>query len=1144
MHPDDAAPRVGRSGLRVGLGYLLAVVLTAAAVGVRYLMGIGDGTGSQTLPAYALVVLVSAYVGGLGPGLFATVFSLAAATYLTIAPLYTFEVADPTHLIALSYSAVLGVAASLGLDALHRARLRAEVVAHQNAVTLGSIADAVVTADVEGRVTFLNAAAERLTGWRSSAAVGRALGEVVRLLDVNTRQPLPDRLVLVRESGESVMLDGAALLVSREGIEFPIADSAAPVRDAQGRMVGMVLVLRSAAAALAAEEEARERMRLQAELRTIGELVEGGVFTYRIPPGSGVPVHYMAPGLRALFGATESDDFSDPERMMRQLPPEDQAMLRERIRESIEEERPGRATYRVIRPDGSVRWVESVANPVRDPDGSVSLYGFAMDITERQRTAEELRSARETLSLLIAQAPIAIAMFDRDMHYLAASHRYLDAFARGNTDVVGRGHYDLLPDMPERWRALHQEVLRGEVRKNDHDVWVQGDGTERHLRWAMHPWQRSDGSIGGLILYAEDITASAEAVRAVAASERRYRDLVTMSPEAIYLIRDGIVTFANEAGLALLGATAPSGVVGHRALAFLPEEEQPDVLAGYEAIAQGRQIPARRRRFLRVDGSTIIADTMARLYTDADGPVAQVLARDVTDVMRQEEALRESTARFRQLTESMREAFWLSDLTRTRMRYLSPAGPVMFGRTVDAFLGALGAWRAMTHVEDRDRVDAELQKVAGGARAEIEYRIVRPDGRIHWVRDHVSPVREPGGSVIGLAGVAEDVTERRALESQLLQSRKLESIGELAAGVAHDFNNWITVIQMTTELLERALPPGASAAGPLVQEIRHAGDRAAGITRQLLAFSRQQQVQPRVLDLNAVVLENETMLRRLCGDDVALLVVRGAIGAVRADPVALSQVLLNLTVNAREAMPKGGTITVETREDSAEAMQHRTAGRWMHGPAVCLVVADDGEGMAPEVLARIFEPFFTTRGRGRGSGLGLSVVHGIVEQCGGEVLVDSQPGAGTTFTLAFPRSSEPVVVPKPASGSTAGGTESILVVEDDAPVRRTTVRALRLAGYEVREAANADDALALFERGAAPCRLLLVDIVLPEVSGPELARRLGARYPDMRVLFTSGHVDDARLRGLTIPVGAAFLPKPFSIATLLAKVRETIDRAR
>jgi len=424
---------------------------------------------------------------------------------------------------------------------------------------------------------------------------------------------------------------------------------------------------------------------------------------------------------------------------------------------------------------------------------------------------------------------------------------------------------------------------------------------------------------------------------------------------------------------------------------------------------------------------------------------------------------------------------------------------------------------------------------------EVEATWKRKDGRRLTVQLSVRAVRDGSGDVEYYETFVRDVTEQRRLEGQLLQAQKMEAVGRLAGGVAHDFNNLLTVILSYSDLLLEDLPPEIPDRAD-VAEIRKAAVAASSLTRQLLAFSRQQVLEPRVLDVNTVVASTEKLLTRLLGEDVSLTTtLAAALGAVKVDPGQLEQIIMNLAVNARDAMPRGGRLSIETANvemDESYVHGHPLA---RPGHYVMLAVSDTGTGMDAATQARIFEPFFTTKEAGKGTGLGLATVYGIVRQSSGFIWVYSEPGHGTSFKIYLPRVDEPVSPAGAPAPQVVGGSETVLVVEDVAAVRAVTRQMLERQGYCVLEAANGATALSLARQHQSAIHLLVTDVVMPEVSGRELADQLVQLRPDMKVLFMSGYTDDAVVRHGILQEGIAYLQKPFTPDTLARKVRAVLD---
>ncbi len=523
-------------------------------------------------------------------------------------------------------------------------------------------------------------------------------------------------------------------------------------------------------------------------------------------------------------------------------------------------------------------------------------------------------------------------------------------------------------------------------------------------------------------------------------------------------------------------------------------------------------------------------------------------------LVREQEALRASEERFRQLAENIDEVFWMSDIGFSGVLYVSPAYARVWGRSPASLYADPRSWMDAVHAEDRPAVERWMIESRSLGPSQVEYRIYRPDRTVRWIRDRASPVRNAQGVVYRVVGVAEDITERRRLEERFLHAQKMEAVGQLSGGVAHDFNNLLTVIQCHLGLIESGEPLAPETAESF-REITQAATRAAHLTRQLLAFSRRQVLQSRDLDLTAVVANITKMLQRIVGEDVALEFTATSEPVwVHADSGMIEQILMNLTVNARDAMPGGGRLRIGvTIASAAELAAARTktasTGSAEEGPAPAeayarLAVADSGTGIAPEVIGRIFEPFFTTKGVGQGTGLGLATVYGITRQHGGTVTVASLPGEGATFEVFLPliRPPAPEASSPLAEQPARGGSERILLVEDDPSVADLLQLALGQAGYAVTAADSGPAALALWPAIRDQVDLLLTDLVMPDgCTGRDLARRLRADRPTLPVLFISGY--SAELAGLELgdPAVLNFLPKPFTIAELKTALRRILD---
>jgi two-component system, cell cycle sensor histidine kinase and response regulator CckA len=502
--------------------------------------------------------------------------------------------------------------------------------------------------------------------------------------------------------------------------------------------------------------------------------------------------------------------------------------------------------------------------------------------------------------------------------------------------------------------------------------------------------------------------------------------------------------------------------------------------------------------------------------------------------------LQQTEGRMRFALDASRVGVWEADLHTGNVVWseilesLHGLEPGEFGGTFDAFL-------AQVHPDDRQHVRETVQQTSGTHDSNILYRCVWRDGSTHWISGRGRTFFDADGRPVRAAGIGLDVTERRALEEQYRQAQKMEAVGLLAGGVAHDFNNLLTAIQGYCALLAESIGENSAHQADL-REIREAADRATSLTRQLLAFSRRQTLEPRVLDLQVSVDALAPMLRRLIGEDVEILIRGVSQGRVRADPGQVEQVILNLALNARDAMPTGGRLALDISDaviDEAYVMRHPDA---TPGPYVTLSVTDNGIGMDASTAARVFEPFFTTKAQGRGTGLGLSTVYGIVKQSGGHISLQSELGTGTTFRVYLPRVDDPVdTIARPQMPAVVHGAETVLVAEDEAGVRRLVQRVLEQHGYRVLAVSTPHDAIEMARGFANPIHLLLSDVVLPHMSGRALAEHIRDIRTDIRVLYTSGYTDNTISQLGVLEPGTPFIQKPFTPDALVRKVREVLD---
>jgi two-component system, cell cycle sensor histidine kinase and response regulator CckA len=641
------------------------------------------------------------------------------------------------------------------------------------------------------------------------------------------------------------------------------------------------------------------------------------------------------------------------------------------------------------------------------------------------------------------------------------------------------------------------------------------------------------------------IVEQKRAEQALHESEVRYRRIVETAYEGVWALDGGAVTtYVNRRMAEMLGYSTAQ-MLGRSMFDFMEEAQRAAARGSFQRQRAG---VAEQHEFCfsRKDGSPLwtLCSTSPIWSEDERFLGALAMITDITERKQAEDALRRSEERLRIASESVSDLIYEWDLATNDLQWFGNIDQQL-GYSPREFPRTIAAWKAMIHPEDRDRVTAAITRHLATRHPFCEeYRVLGKDGVYRYWTDRGTAIWDGQGRPRRLIGVCTDVSDRMLLEERLRQSQKMEAVGRLAGGVAHDFNNMLAVINGYTELLLNRLPAGDASRASL-EEVRKAGERAAGLTRQLLAFSRKQVLSPQVLDLNEVVTGIHRMLRRLIGEDIELVTVpEAALGQVRADPGQIEQVLMNLIVNARDAMPQGGRLTVRTQNVILDELLSRVSPELSPGPYVLLSVSDTGVGMDRETQSHIFEPFFTTKEVGKGTGLGLATVYGIVQQSGGHIRVLSEPGEGATFEIYLPRVDD-VLSPRcePELGNAPPAPrETVLLVEDEPMVREFVRDVLRMNGYTVLEASEGEEAVRIFHAHRGSIDLLLSDVVMPRMSGREVAERLTAFRPGLKVLFMTGYTDDAVVRHGIQGGETALIQKPFTPLSLGRKIREVLEK--
>ncbi len=839
--------------------------------------------------------------------------------------------------------------------------------------------------------------------------------------------------------------------------------------------------------------------------------------------------------LDEMRGRTGSEILSDEDHI--QARANDEAVLASNLPMQFEERSPTGGEDRL--------WHVSKF-PFSDGVGRRFVGGVAVDITDRKRAEEALRESEDQYRDLMEHSHVLVCVHDLNGKILAVNSAVERSLGYDRKILLGQDIRDvqdiLAPESRSRFGRYIETLKREGVASGTLAVRTLA-GETRY--WDYRNTVRRDGVVTPVVRgIAWDVTDRIAAETALTETRQFSEAIISSAGEGIIVHGMDLRYLLWNPFMEELTGLLREDVIGRD-----PRDLFPELMAGglwdlLQKALQGEKTSARDFEFSvpSRNKSGWVSATFSP-HRSPDGEIVGVIGivEDASARKASEETLRESRESLERAQEVGQIGSWTSGVGKDDSLVWSRESCRIFGVDPDRFDGRLATFLERVHPEDLDALQSAVQQaIEKDHTYSIEHRIVRPDGTSRWVYERADVVRSAEGTPLRIVGIVQDITDRRRLEEQFLQAQKMEAIGRLAGGIAHDFNNLLTAILGYTDLLLSQV--GEDSMRGDLEEIQKAGERAASLTKQLLAFSRRQMLEPKIVDVNGIIANLEKMLRRVIGEDVELVTsLASDLDVVRADPGQLEQVLLNLALNSRDAMPSGGTITITT--SGFEVHSALELGNYAVAPGryVLIEVRDTGTGMDSATLARVFEPFFTTKEQGKGTGLGLATAYGIVKQSGGYIVCESEAGHGTSFRVFLPRSLEATSVleapPRREARHGLRGSETVLLVEDEEGVRRLSRKLLEAHGYHVLEASAGAEAVKLAEEYPGPIHLILTDMVMPGLDGPEVAARVGALRPGIKILYMSGYSDAAPER---LGAEAHLLPKPFTPDALARRVRELL----
>lgn len=1027
---------------------------------------------------------------------------------------------------------------------------------------LDSTGEAIVGVDLEGRCTFSNPACAAALGLGGPGDLaGRDIHEVLHRPDTGSAQCSAQPCPLDSLAGRREVLKLKEIHLAREdGTSFIAELSAYPIRRGDA-FQGSVVIFEDRTERVEMEEALRRREEL---FRAITEnssditLILNRAGRYK----------YVSPSMEALIGLAPKDFLNRTPSDVGHIHEEDRAATQNATREAWAN--PGQPiplpAVRVHRADGTLAYLENLYTALPEVPGVDGLVIHCREVTERVMAEQEILTSRQMLKLVLDSIPVRVFWKDHDSVYLGCNIAFArDAGSESDRDIIGRSD----SDMPwhreaDLYRNDDLKVFRtGEPMLQYEEPQTMPSGEVRWLRTSKVPLRDLEGKIVGIMGCYEDITRERAAAQALRESEQNYRALIEGASELILVVHEnGEILLGNPPAAKLLGHT-PESIVGKHLNEVIGPER------GAERLRLFRLAIERQQEFRGEIVESIIEDN--RFYASSVQPLKNragkydrvlIIAYDITEQKQSEEAVRESEARYRLLADNVTDVIWVLDL-KLRLQYVSPSVELLVGYKSDEIFDI--PLTEFIKLDDLEQIRGALAKDVDEALASIEHpgllptlelRVRHRDGHLLWTESTVTLIRDDSGNPTALQGCTRDITRRKeveeekvGLEHQLLQSQKMEAVGTLAGGIAHDFNNLLTGVLGYANLLKLDSRPGEEVY-EAADVIEKAADRAAQLTQQLLGFARKGKLREIPVDVHQAVQEVIALLSRTLNKNIEISQrLRADPSVVRGDPTQLQQVILNLAVNARDAMPDGGHLIFSTENFRLEEAPDDEPADLPPGDYLILRVTDSGRGIDPEIQDRVFEPFFTTKEQGKGTGMGLATVYGIVKNHGGHATIETSSSQGTTIRVILPmaREQSPGAPPSKGEPDSFTGTGRVLLIDDEKVVRDLATSLLKRLGYEVEAFENPRNAVEYFKRHSQEIELVLLDLIMPDMDGRECFDALAAIDRSVPVVLSTGFGLDGTVQEMMDRGLAGLVEKPFRLSTLsstLAALKKRTDSAR